>query len=417
MSTAGIYGAGSGFPAGPRMKGIAAVTAGPSAPATSEARTVVYFRTKEEIDAASASASPLAAKDSAAEGPASVRYETIDGKEARVVTVSIGPAAKVDASGLRKAASAAIGKLRALKVASAEIVLPTVAGVSEATSAAVLVQAAVLTNYAFDRYLTAADKVPHFVSALHFTASDASAVAAAQQTAALCDCTIFARDLATERADEMSPEHLEAVAGAIAAETGATLTVVKGEDLIKHGLHLMAAVGQSSRHGPRYIELVHKGDPAHPDDVLMVVGKGITFDTGGLNIKGTGFMEDMHMDKGGASAALGCALAAGRLNIKRNVVFVAAVAENSIDSLSYKPKAIIKSLKGLTVEIGNTDAEGRLVLADALTFGQMRNKPHTVIDMATLTGACIIGLGEYAAGLFTNNGALRAGLQAAADAR
>lgn len=124
----------------------------------------------------------------------------------------------------------------------------------------------------------------------------------------------------------------------------------------------------------------------------------------------------MHMDMGGCAAVLGSALAASKLGLKRNVVFVCAVAENAIDSLAYKPHAVIKSHKGLTVEIGNTDAEGRLVLADALSFGQQRNKPHTIIDLATLTGACIVGLGEYAAGLFSNSNALRAGLQAASEA-
>jgi leucyl aminopeptidase len=183
----------------------------------------------------------------------------------------------------------------------------------------------------------------------------------------------------------------------------------------------MAAVGQASRHGPRYIELVYKGDPETyktdgTGDVFMVVGKGITFDTGGLNLKGTGFMEDMYMDMGGSAAALGACLAVHRLGIKRNVVFIAAVAENAMDANSYKPHSIIRSHKGLTVQIGNTDAEGRLVLADALSFGQQRCKPHTVLDMATLTGACIVALGEYAAGLFSNNAALRQGLQAAADA-
>lgn len=156
-----------------------------------------------------------------------------------------------------------------------------------------------------------------------------------------------------------------------------------------------------------------QGDPSNPDDVILVVGKGITYDTGGLNIKGTGFMEDMHMDMGGAAGVLGALVATHRLGIKRNVVFVATVAENAVDANSYKPKCIVRSYKGITIEVGNTDAEGRLALADALSYGQERNKPHTVLDMATLTGACVIALGEYAAGLFGNNESLKNGLVAA----
>lgn len=114
---------------------------------------------------------------------------------------------------------------------------------------------------------------------------------------------------------------------------------------------------------------------------------------------------------------LGATLALGRARVKRNVVAVLAVAENAIDGAAYKPHAILRSHKGLTVQVGNTDAEGRLVLADALSFGQARHKPHTVIDAATLTGACIVGLGEYAAGLFSNNAALSAGVRAAGAAK
>jgi leucyl aminopeptidase len=192
---------------------------------------------------------------------------------------------------------------------------------------------------------------------------------------------------------------------------------------MNEGLHLLYSVGQAAglvrpdTHDPRYVELNYKGDPEHPEDVILLVGKCITYDTGGLNIKGTGFMEDMHMDMGGASAVLGAMLAIHRMGIKRNVVGVATVAENAIDSLAYKPHAIIRSHKGLTVEIGNTDAEGRLALADALSYGQQRHRPHTVIDLATLTGACVIALGEYSAGLFTNSSALKEGLLSASHAR
>jgi leucyl aminopeptidase len=179
----------------------------------------------------------------------------------------------------------------------------------------------------------------------------------------------------------------------------------------------MHAVGQAARHAPRYIELHYKGDPEHPEDVTALVGKGVCYDTGGLNIKPTGSMEDMHMDMGGSAAVLGTALAVHRLGLKRNIVFVVGAVENAIDSLAYKPHAIIKSHKGLTVENGNCDAEGRLVLADALSLVQQRHKPGTIIDLATLTGACVVALGEPLAGAFTNSKALREALIAAGDAR
>ena len=336
---------------------------------------------------------------------------------ARAVTVSLGAAAKVDAAGLRKAATAAVAKLRALRVEAATIAIPTVAGIPGAVVAAQVVLAALGSNWAFDRYLTLEDKKAPAVAALTFAVACEEEAAAAGRAAVLAEATLFARDLVNERADEMHPGRLEEVARGVAAAAGAEVFVCAGADLLPAGLHLLHAVGQSSRAAPRYIELTHAGDPEHPSDVLLVVGKGITFDSGGLNIKPTGSMEDMHMDMGGAAAALGAFRAVAGLGLKRNVVVVLAVAENAIGENAFKPHNIIRSHKGLTVEIKNTDAEGRLVLADALSFAQSRRAPHTIIDLATLTGACIVGLGEYAAGQFCNNGAMRAGLAAASEAR
>ena len=136
---------------------------------------------------------------------------------------------------------------------------------------------------------------------------------------------------------------------------------------------------------------------------LALVGKGVTFDTGGLNLKPTGFIEDMYGDKGGACAVLGALHGTLDLKPKKNIIFSIGLAENAIDSKSYKPGDIIKSMKGLTVEIGNTDAEGRLVLADTMTYVQRNYTPKEMIDLATLTGACKVALGDDTAGLFSND--------------
>lgn len=168
-------------------------------------------------------------------------------------------------------------------------------------------------------------------------------------------------------------------------------------------MNLFYAVGQSAKDAPRYIAIHYQGNPSSNDIDYAIVGKGLTYDTGGLNLKPTGFIEDMYLDKGGACATLGALHGTIQMKLPVNVVFVVGLAENSIDSLSYKPHDIIKSRKGLTVEIGNTDAEGRLVLADSLTYTQDVYKPKKIIDLATLTGACVVGLGEKVAGLFSNN--------------
>lgn len=268
------------FPAVPRKDGIAKVSFGPGA--TEGEITVIQFVTKE----ASAGGAGLAAKD-AEKDPVQVTYGRVGGADARILSCSIGPAAKVDGNSLRKAASAAVSKLRSLKVTAAEVRLPAVEGIPAPKTAEIIVQAAALTNYHFDRYLTTEEKVPTFLSTLRIVpnaaaaAEEAATAAAVAATATLAEATIFARDVANERADEMHPAKMEAVARAVAAEIGAEVHVVSGDDLLTNGLHLMHAVGQSARHPARYVEIAYKGDPAHPEDVLMVVGKGICFDSGG----------------------------------------------------------------------------------------------------------------------------------------
>jgi leucyl aminopeptidase len=168
-------------------------------------------------------------------------------------------------------------------------------------------------------------------------------------------------------------------------------------------MNLFYNVGKSASSEPRCVTVLYKGNPASDEVEMAFVGKGLTFDTGGLNLKPTGAIEDMYYDKAGACAVMGALKGAMELGIKKNVVFAMGFAENSIDSNSYKPLDIIKSMKGITVEIGNTDAEGRLVLADTFTFVQREYKPKKLVDLATLTGAIMVALGQETAGLFSND--------------
>jgi leucyl aminopeptidase len=419
-ATAGIYSTQKWLPnapVNPRMTGIAKVT---TVDVTPTGVTSIKILSKADALSAIITATGCTTEDAERENVV-VIYES--GK--RSIIASLGTSLdKVDINGLRKTIGSAVSKLKTLKAKEASFIVPAIDGVPLSKVAEVITHSATLHNYSFDKYLTG-DKVPTLLESIYISfeavLSSSPDVVVAKEAARvqsiLSESVIFCRDLGNDRADEVHPEKLEEVARAIAKEMGADIHIVKGQDLVDQGLHLLAAVGQCARYPPRYIEIFHKGDPEHAEDVIMVLGKGITYDTGGLNIKGTGFMENMHMDMCGSAASLSSALACYRLGVKRNIVFVVAVAENAIGSLAYKPKSIIKSHKGLTVEIGNTDAEGRLVLADALSLCQQRHKPHTIIDMATLTGACIIALGEYAAGLFTNNASLSAALVKAGEKR
>lgn len=153
------------------------------------------------------------------------------------------------------------------------------------------------------------------------------------------------------------------------------MKIIKGTELSDLGMNLFYNVGKGAISDPRCVVIHYEGNPDSKEVDIALVGKGVTFDTGGLNLKPTGSIEEMYGDKGGSCAVIGALYGAIKLNLKKNVVFAMAFAENAIDNKAYKPSDIIESMKGLTVEIGNTDAEGRLVLADTFTYVQKEYKP------------------------------------------
>ena len=216
--------------------------------------------------------------------------------------------------------------------------------------------------------------------------------------------SILARELQNERANVATTLFLLERAREIAnSNKKITFESIVGEELAKKGLNLIYSVGKGSNTPPALVTLKYNGNPDQNADVIAIVGKGICFDSGGLNIKPTGSMETMYADKSGACIVLSVIKAISDLNLPINVVGTLALAENSIGPNSYRPSDIIKSYKGLTVEIGNTDAEGRLVLVDAMTWTQQNHKPKILIELSTLTGACMIALGAETGGLFSNN--------------
>jgi leucyl aminopeptidase len=209
----------------------------------------------------------------------------------------------------------------------------------------------------------------------------------------LANASLYTRSLANERPNVANCDYFEDIArDLVKSRQGTGIEVIKGDNLIKNNLNLLYSVGKSAESAPRLIVLTYKGDKENKNYSHAIVGKGLTFDTGGLNLKPTNFIEDMHLDKHGACNTLSVFKNVVDMGLPINVVCAIAMAENSIDGLSYKPSDIIKSHKGYTVEITNTDAEGRLVLADALSYVQEKYKPENIIDLATLTGACMVAL-------------------------
>jgi len=230
----------------------------------------------------------------------------------------------------------------------------------------------------------------------------------------LADACALARDMVNTPANDMGPADMEAVARKLAATHGADIAVVGGDDLITAGYPAVHAVGRAAHpaRGPRMVE-ISWGDPAHP--VVVVVGKGVAFDTGGLDIKPGGSMRLMKKDMGGAAhaLALGAMIMGAGLPVRLHIL--APLVENAISGDAMRPSDVLASRSGLSIEVGNTDAEGRLILADALTrAGEL--KPALTVDLATLTGAARVALGPQVIPFYTDDDALAAEIAQASQA-
>lgn len=227
-------------------------------------------------------------------------------------------------------------------------------------------------------------------------------------SAIVSTCTNLARTLSNERADVLTPEVFNDLASFISIHPQMYHEDIKGTELKNQGLNLFYSVGQGAVNEPNLVCIKYLGKKTNQELnkklCIALVGKGVTYDTGGLNLKPTNSIENMHLDKSGACVVLGVLKAISQTNLENvDVIGVMGMAENAIGSKAYKPFSIIKSLCGKTVKVANTDAEGRLVLADCLTYVQKEYNPDIIVDVATLTGACVSALGENCAGIFGNN--------------
>lgn len=236
------------------------------------------------------------------------------------------------------------------------------------------------------------------------------AMAKARHVAA---CVALSRDLINTPANDLGPGELAAAVRAVADEFGATVDEIVGDDLLRENFPAVHAVGRASARTPRLVDLTWGA----PDAVkLTLVGKGVVFDTGGLDLKPSQAMRNMKKDMGGAAVMLGLARAVMALRLPVRLRLLIPTVENSVNGDAFRPGDIIRTRKGLSVEIGNTDAEGRLILADALTLAG-EEKPDLLIDAATLTGAARVALGPDLPALFCNDDALAAQLSAAGVAQ
>jgi leucyl aminopeptidase len=249
------------------------------------------------------------------------------------------------------------------------------------------------------------------VSATHDRAELRQAVSQAQ---ALVAGVELAKEWANRPANHATPTHLAETAKSIASGRSFKCEVLGPKEVAKLGMGAFMAVAQGAAEPLRFIVMRYNGAAASQAPVVLV-GKGITFDTGGISMKPAAEMDEMKYDMGGAASVLGVFKALGELQPRINVVGLIPATENMPDGLAVKPGDVVTSMSGQTIEILNTDAEGRLVLCDALTYAE-RFKPQAVIDIATLTGACVIALGAVRTGLFSSDDALALQLQHAGEA-
>lgn len=372
-------------------------------------------------DALPADLDPLlleGAKASRFSGKSGTLHEGFVSRDGAVVRVALAGAGEAKAKDRVAALEKAGAALASKYGASGETALTIdFAGTKlSATDVAAVLLGARLRAWRHDAYRT---KLPEdqkaSLATIRIAGAPEGSEAAWDVEAALAEGVEFARELVTEPANVIYPESFVERAQARLAGTGVGVRVLDEKEMAALGMGALLGVAQGSVRKPRLLVMEWKGGAAGEAPTAFV-GKGVTFDTGGISLKPAAGMEDMKWDMGGAGAVAGVMLTLARRKAKANVVGICGLVENMPDGNAQRPGDVVTSMSGQTIEVINTDAEGRLVLCDAITWTQKEFSPCAVIDLATLTGAMIISLGHEHGGIFSNDDALAGKLLAAGTA-
>ena len=338
----------------------------------------------------------------------------------RVILLGLGKAEDLDAQRLRRLGGAVVPALNATGTATAAIAVDKLPGsrLDPGAAAANLAHGAMLRSYRFDKYRTKEkpEQKPSLKELTVLTAATASARRAYAPLEKIGEGVFFTRDVVSEPANIIYPESFAREALTL-RKLGVKVEVLDERDMKKLGMGALLGVGQGSAKPPRLVILQWRGNPRAKNKApVAFIGKGVTFDTGGISLKPAQGMEEMKWDMAGAGVVVGLMKALAGRKARVNAVGIAGMVENMPDGNAQRPGDIVKTMSGQTVEVLNTDAEGRLVLADALWYCQDRFKPQFMIDLATLTGAIVVALGHEYSGLFSNNDELSERLAAAGKA-
>jgi leucyl aminopeptidase len=330
----------------------------------------------------------------------------------RVLLAGLGKRGDLTPEKVRRACGTAVQSLLMPGVKCVGVLFP--AGV-EYTSAAV--EGFCLGGYTFESYKTKREESSE-IEELKILHDEKTSLGFAEklivETKAICDAVCFTRDLVSQPGNVATPSYLAEKAAEMAGRFSLSYRIWEKDEIERQSMEALLAVAKGSHQPPRFITLEYRGGEEGTAPTVLV-GKGITFDAGGISLKPREGMEKMKNDMAGAAVVMGTLIAVAGLKLPVNVVGLIPAAENLPGGGAFKPGDIIKSMSGQTIEINNTDAEGRLVLCDALHHARSYN-PSAIIDIATLTGACVVALGGFATGLLGNDDTLKKELLKAGEA-
>ncbi len=325
---------------------------------------------------------------------------------ARVVVVGLGKQSELTINKVRVAVAEACRWLRAREISTIATV-PQGANINNIRpidAAQAIAEGALLGTYTFRKHMTKQEDKPGEIKRLSIAGTDKSRAQLEEgvnKGQIVSEATNLARDMVNEPANYMTPTDMAETAAKLARDYGLEITILDREQMKELGMGGLLGVSQGSRQPPKFIVLNYKGGTAKEPDIALV-GKGITFDSGGISIKPSEKLEEMKGDMAGGAAVMAAIIAIARLKLKSNVMALIPATENLPDGNALKPGDVLTAMNGKTIEIISTDAEGRLILADALSYAKKQGA-RKMIDAATLTGACRIALGDVCTGAFGNN--------------
>jgi leucyl aminopeptidase len=375
-----------------------------------------------EPDAAKALAQALRRRQFKAGLASTALVEVPAGRGTRLVVVcGLGRAGQLDVAKLQKAGAAATRRVTAVEAKTVAAALPSADGMPEPLDderrAWATLTGLILGGYRFEEYVTEESRLQTLPETLVVAVGDAYGPAqrALASAEAVTDGAVVARDLVNEPAGVLNPETYAKRVQQLAKMLDLDVEVLARPAIEKLQMRALLEVAKGSDVEPRVVHLVHRPAGSRPKGRVVLVGKGVTFDTGGYNIKGSGNMETMKCDMAGSAAVVGAMVALAHLEPNVEVHGLLGLVENMISGRAYRPSDVLVTRSGKTVEVMNTDAEGRLVLADLLDYACDELNPDVMVDLATLTGACVVALGPMATGVMTDHEPLRTRVLDAAE--